>query len=61
VPERYADGFALSDEILAGANVFLTPGGIFGSAGNGHIRISLCSTKERINEARTRIAHYLNA
>ena len=61
VPERYADGFALSDEILQGANVFLTPGGIFGSAGNGHIRISLCSSRERINEARTRIAHFLNA
>jgi aspartate/methionine/tyrosine aminotransferase len=61
VPERYADGFALSDEILYGANVFLTPGGIFGTAGNGHIRISLCSSRERILEARTRIAHYLNA
>jgi LL-diaminopimelate aminotransferase len=61
VPERYADGFALSDEILHGANVFLTPGGIFGTAGNGHIRISLCSSRERILEARTRIAHYLNA
>jgi aspartate/methionine/tyrosine aminotransferase len=61
VPERYADGFALSDDILNGANVFLTPGGIFGSAGNGHIRISLCSSRERIIEARTRIAYYLNA
>lgn len=61
VPASYADGFALSDDILTGANVFLTPGGIFGSAGDGHIRISLCSSRERITEARTRIAHYLNA
>ncbi len=61
VPDRYADGFALSDEVLQGANVFITPGGIFGSAGDGHVRISLCSSRERINEARTRIAHYLNA
>ena len=61
VPASYADGFALSDDILTGANVFLTPGGIFGSAGDGHIRISLCSSRERITEARIRIAHYLNA
>lgn len=43
VPPQYADGFALSDYILYGANVFITPGGIFGSAGDGYIRISLCA------------------
>lgn len=43
VPPQYADGFELSDYILYGANVFITPGGIFGSAGEGYIRISLCA------------------
>jgi LL-diaminopimelate aminotransferase len=28
-------------------NVFITPGGIFGSAGDGYIRVSLCGSVER--------------
>ncbi len=55
VPHRYADGFALSDAILQQAAVFITPGGIFGSAGNRYIRVSLCSTEEKFNEAIERI------
>lgn len=43
VPTGYKDGFVLSDELLYKAGVFITPGGIFGSAGNRYIRISLCS------------------
>ena len=37
------------------ANVFITPGGIFGSAGEKYIRVSLCATEEKINEAINRI------
>ena len=55
IPGKYADGFALSDTILHGANVFITPGGIFGSAGNKYIRVSLCATEERISESINRI------
>lgn len=43
VPTGYKDGFVLSDELLYKTGVFITPGGIFGSAGNRYIRISLCS------------------
>ncbi|MGQ7474062.1 aminotransferase class I/II-fold pyridoxal phosphate-dependent enzyme, partial [Streptococcus suis] len=39
IPASYKDGYALSDEILYQANTFITPGGIFGSAGNNYIRI----------------------
>jgi aspartate/methionine/tyrosine aminotransferase len=53
---KYSDGFHLSDEVLEKARVFLTPGGIFGDAGKGYIRISLCSTEEKIEEAIKRIA-----
>ena len=56
IPDRYADCHALSDGILHGANVFITPGGIFGSAGDRFVRVSLCSREERIREARERIA-----
>jgi LL-diaminopimelate aminotransferase len=51
----YKDGFALSDKILYGANVFITPGGIFGSAGKKYIRVSLCSTAEKLNDSIIRI------
>ncbi len=55
IPSKYKDGFELSDEVLHDANVFITPGGIFGSAGNGYIRVSLCSTEQKFEEAITRI------
>lgn len=55
IPDSYADGFALSDEVLYGASVFITPGGIFGDAGNGYIRVSLCGSVEKFEEAIQRI------
>lgn len=55
IPDNFKDGYALSDKILYEANVFITPGGIFGSAGNGYIRVSLCSTEDKIDEAIERI------
>lgn len=56
IPDRYEHAYALSDEVLYGANVFLTPGGIFGSQGNRYIRISLCGDLSRFEEAITRIS-----
>ncbi|MFT3945640.1 MAG: aminotransferase class I/II-fold pyridoxal phosphate-dependent enzyme [Agriterribacter sp.] len=55
IPAGYKDGFALSDEVLYNANVFITPGGIFGSAGNNYIRVSLCGSEEKITESIERI------
>lgn len=55
IPAGFADGFAVSDKVLYGANVFITPGGIFGDAGNGYVRISLCGSIERFEEAIKRI------
>jgi aspartate/methionine/tyrosine aminotransferase len=55
IPSNYKDGYALSDTILHDANVFITPGGIFGTNGNKYVRISLCATEEKINEAIERI------
>lgn len=49
------NGGYVSDNILYNANVFITPGGIFGSAGNGFIRVSLCSPVEKLDEAINRI------
>jgi LL-diaminopimelate aminotransferase len=43
IPPLYKTGFELSDKVLYGANVFITPGGIFGSGGDAYIRVSLCA------------------
>jgi aspartate/methionine/tyrosine aminotransferase len=55
IPSQYKDGYALSDKVLYDANVFITPGGIFGSAGNEYIRVSLCGSVETFSEAIKRI------
>lgn len=55
VPANFKSGYALSDEVLYNSNVFITPGGIFGSAGEKYVRVSLCNTKEKITECIQRI------
>ena len=55
IPSAYANGYELSDEILGSFKVFITPGGIFGTAGDSYIRVSLCGKKELLQEAIDRI------
>jgi LL-diaminopimelate aminotransferase len=55
VPDEIPDGYALSDLLLYKASVFVTPGGIFGTAGNNYIRVSLCASEEKILESFERI------
>jgi LL-diaminopimelate aminotransferase len=55
VPATYKDGYALSDRVLYEAGVFITPGGIFGPAGEGYVRVSLCSTGEKLQESIQRV------
>ena len=55
VPATYKNGFELSDEVLHKARVFITPGGIFGSAGEGYIRLSLCSAESVFETAKSKI------
>ena len=39
------------DEVLIEKHVFITPGTIFGSNGEGYIRFSLCVTEDKIQQA----------
>ncbi|MET0393514.1 MAG: aminotransferase class I/II-fold pyridoxal phosphate-dependent enzyme [Chitinophagaceae bacterium] len=55
IPDTYESGYAVSDEVLYNASVFITPGGIFGNAGNAYVRVSLCSTEEKIAESIQRV------
>ena len=45
----------MTDELLYNNNIFIAPGTIFGSQGEGYIRFSLCVPKETIKEAISRI------
>jgi LL-diaminopimelate aminotransferase len=56
LPAKYKTGYELSDEVLYNSNVFITPGGIFGNAGDGYIRVSLCAPVTRFEEAIARIS-----
>lgn len=55
ISDDLKDGYALSDQVLYNSNVFITPGGIFGSAGNLFIRVSLCGSITKFEHAIQRI------
>ncbi len=55
MPSGYKNGIELSDQVLYQAGVFITPGSIFGKAGENYIRVSLCAPVERFEEAIGRI------
>lgn len=54
-PNHITDVPQWANEILHQSNVFITPGFIFGTAGNRYLRISLCCKPERMQEALLRI------
>jgi aspartate/methionine/tyrosine aminotransferase len=55
VPAVVENVEAWVDELLYGTHVFITPGMVFGEAGKQHVRISLCATEDRMDEAVERI------
>lgn len=54
IPEN-SDSKSLTDKLLDKAHVFITPGFIFGSNGEGYVRISLCCKEEILMMAKERI------
>lgn len=55
IPEDSAGSEAMADKVLYDANIFITPGFIFGSKGERYIRISLCCNEKMLQEALNRI------
>ena len=55
VPRYIADVKDYINDILRDARVFITPGSIFGSNGEGYVRIALCSSIDDMKKARKRI------
>ncbi|MCF6133316.1 pyridoxal phosphate-dependent aminotransferase [Flavobacterium wongokense] len=51
LPEGIQSSEAFIDGLLLEKHLFITPGTIFGSNGEGYIRFSLCVTEEKIQQA----------
>ncbi|MCM4169430.1 LL-diaminopimelate aminotransferase [Arenibacter antarcticus] len=51
LPEGISSAEKFIDEVLYEKNIFITPGTIFGSNGEGYIRFSLCVSTDKIKEA----------
>jgi aspartate/methionine/tyrosine aminotransferase len=46
----------MTDKMLYEKNVFLTPGTVFGSNGEGYIRLSLCVSEAKLEEVLSRVS-----
>lgn len=55
VPDNMPSGEWLADKLLYEADLFITPGIIFGSQGDKYIRISLCADVDNLNLALIRV------
>lgn len=57
-PDHAPEAKILSDAILHRSHVFITPGSIFGPAGERYLRLSLCSPLETLESAAERLAGF---
>lgn len=55
IADKYANAEQLTARVLHEAQVFITPGFIFGSNGERYVRISLCAQDDKMQEALRRI------
>lgn len=55
IADKYANAEQLTERVLHEAQVFITPGFIFGSNGERYVRISLCAQDDKMQEALRRI------
>ncbi len=55
IPVTFDNSYQLADKLLYDSNLFITPGGIFGSGGDKYLRISLCSPVTDFEETLERI------
>lgn len=58
LPSSISSSEELVDRLLHDYKVFLSPGFIFGSQGQGYIRISLCANEKQFNTVLDRLQNY---
>lgn len=61
VPEEIKSVEKWIDSILYETKIFITPGFIFGSAGDRFIRISLCANEKKLNQASVRLSNWMES
>ena len=57
IPDETESCETLADKVLYESNVFITPGSVFGSAGNRYMRISLCCKNDVLKKTLFRITN----
>ena len=55
IPDNAESSEKLADKVLYGSNVFITPGFIFGTAGDRYVRVSLCCKEALLSVALERV------
>ena len=60
IPDEIKSCEEYVENILQKTHVFITPGFIFGSNGERYIRISLCATESKLQEAKLRLRNIMN-
>ena len=60
IPGLNIDSFAFCENILENSGVSVTPGAVFGEFGEGYLRVSLCTSEEKISDALDRIKAFLS-
>jgi aspartate/methionine/tyrosine aminotransferase len=55
VPDVYSDAEELTEKLLRGSHLFITPGSVFGENGRRFMRISLCADEELLEKALGRV------
>ncbi len=55
IPQGYASSEEFCERLLAEAKILVAPGSMFGSAGEGYVRVSLCAPSARMAAAVTRV------
>lgn len=56
MPENASDCYEFIDGVLQNHDIFITPGSIFGSAGDRYVRISLCADEATLTKALNRLS-----
>ena len=61
LPEKFSDSYEFSKKLLDEANVAVSPGIGFGTAGEGYIRLALVENKHRIRQAMKNLIKFFDS
>ena len=56
VPDRFADGWALSEWLADHAGLLVSPGELYGPDGSGHVRVAVVQPMDRLELVAQRLS-----